>query len=72
MHKFSSHSLRHFAISRFARQSGGNLLLTSKFARHLDPSTTTIYTHVDKSEVYQIVDSLALAEVEQLKRRVGR
>lgn len=70
LHRLTTHSLRHFAITRFAKQAQGNLVLTSKFARHLEPTTTTRYINIDKKEVYEIVDSIALNEVKALKMRL--
>lgn len=52
----TTHSLRHYAISHFARQTNGNLILTSKFARHLAPSTTTTYIHTEKEELYREIE----------------
>jgi len=69
---FSSHSLRHYAITRFAKGCNGNVLLASKFARHASPETTSIYLHVERSEINAVVDSLALDEVNLLKQRVER
>jgi integrase len=71
LHRLTTHSLRHFAITRFAKQAQGNLILTSKFARHIDPSTTTTYINVDKKEIYEIVDRIAVDEVNAIKRRLG-
>jgi integrase len=56
LHLLTTHSLRHYAISRFARQTNGNLILSSKFARHLKPQTTMTYIHVDKEELYREID----------------
>jgi len=70
LHILTSHSLRHFAITRFSKQTNGNLILTSRFARHSDPSTTMIYINTDKRELYEAIDSIALADVQELKRRV--
>lgn len=56
----------------FVRQANGNLILTSRFARHVDPSTTSIYISTSKEEVYEVIDSMALDEVASLKRRVGK
>lgn len=70
LHRFTTHSLRHYAITRFGRACNGNVLLASKFARHVDPSTTTIYLNVDRKEIYSVVDSIAMSEIEALKRRV--
>lgn len=56
LHRLTTHSLRHFAISRFAEQTNGNLILSSKFARHLKPSTTMTYIHTDKGILYAEID----------------
>ena len=72
LHRLTTHSLRHYAITRFARNSNGNLLLTSKFARHVDPQTTSTYVNLDKKEVYQVIESIAVSEVELLKRKLSR
>lgn len=56
LHILTTHSLRHYAISKFARATNGNLILTSRFARHLEPSTTTTYIHTDKEELYRAID----------------
>lgn len=57
LHLLSSHSLRHYAITQFARQTNGNLLLTARFARHIEPSTTKIYIHFEKDELYREIDN---------------
>ncbi len=72
LHRLTTHSLRHYAITRFAKQANGNLILTSRFARHVDPSTTSIYISTSKQEVYDVIDSMALSEVASLKKRVGK
>ena len=72
LHRLTTHSLRHYAITRFAKQANGNLILTSRFARHVDPSTTSIYISTSKQEVYDIIDSMALSELASLKKRVGK
>lgn len=56
LHLLTSHSLRHYAISHFAKQTNGNLILTSKFARHLQPSTTTTYIHTEKEELFREIE----------------
>lgn len=71
LHRLTSHSLRHFAITRFARSSNGNLILTSKFARHSSFSSTSTYVNVDRKEVYSIIDNIAVSEVELLKRKLS-
>lgn len=59
LHRLTTHSLRHHAITKFAKQSNGNLILTSRFARHLKPETTMLYVHSDKSELYSFVEQMA-------------
>ena len=56
LHLLSTHSLRHYAITKFAKMSNGNLLLASKFARHREPHTTMTYIHTDKKELYDQID----------------
>lgn len=56
LHLLSTHSLRHYAITQFARQTNGNLLLTARFARHIEPSTTKIYIHFEKEELYREIE----------------
>ena len=52
LHRLTTHSLRHYAITRFSEQNNGNVLLTSKFARHLKPDTTMGYIHVNRKVLY--------------------
>ncbi len=52
LHRLTTHSLRHYAITRFAKQTNGNLVLTCRFARHSDPSTAMTYINTDRQELY--------------------
>lgn len=71
LHRLTSHSLRHFSITAFSRQTNGNLILTSKFARHLAPSTTMTYINTDKTELYSVIErNSILLEAIALKERV--
>ena len=56
LHLLSTHSLRHYAITRFAKGCNGNLVLTSRFARHHEPNTTMTYIAKDKDELYEQID----------------
>lgn len=58
LHRLTTHSLRHFAVTTFSKKTNGNLILTSKFARHLNPSTTLNYIHSDKSELYSFIEQM--------------
>jgi integrase len=48
LYRLTPHSLRHYAITNFARKNNGNLMLASRFARHSKVSTTMIYIHSEK------------------------
>ena len=72
-HRLTTHSLRHYAITSFAKQTNGNLVLTSRFARHSDPSTTMTYITTRKEELYKEIDStFGLSEAVGLKARLSR
>jgi integrase len=70
LHRLTTHSLRHTAITRFSRSTNGNVVLTSRFARHRDISTTSRYISTDKKELYDVIDGLAVSEVALLKKRL--
>jgi hypothetical protein len=57
LHRLTTHSLRHYAITSFAKQTNGNLVLTSRFARCSDPSTTMVYISTKKEELYKEIDN---------------
>ena len=56
LHTLTTHSFRHYAITKFAKASNGNLILTSRFARHSEPSTTTTYIHTERKELYEQIE----------------
>lgn len=56
LHRLTTHSLRHYAITRFAKQVNGNLVLASRFARHSEPSITMTYIAKDKEQLYAEID----------------
>jgi integrase len=71
LHRLTTHSLRHYAITNFSKQTNGNVVLTSRFARHSDPSTTMTYINTKKEELYKEIDSTSLTNtVEQVKQRI--
>ena len=70
LHLLTTHSLRHYAITRFARETNGNVVLASKFARHSDPSTTMQYIHTDKRELYQAIDEINTNDIDAMKKRL--
>jgi len=70
LHLLTTHSLRHFAITRFARSTNGNVVLASKFARHSDPNTTLRYIHTDKHELYEAIDNINTGDIDALKKRL--
>ena len=71
LHRLTTHSLRHYAITAFAKQINGNLVLTSRFARHSDPSTTMTYISTRKEELYSEIDNtFSLEQAKSLKRHI--
>jgi integrase len=70
LHLLTTHSLRHYAITRFARSTNGNVVLSAKFARHSDPNTTLRYIHVDKKELYSAIDEINVGDIEIMKKRL--
>jgi integrase len=70
LHRLSSHSLRHYAITKFARETK-DLVLASRYARHASPDTTMTYISTDKSQLYQAIEQTSsLKEAILLKGRV--
>ena len=51
------HALRHTAVTNVYRASR-DLFLAQRFARHVSPLTTTVYTHPSDEEMYQRVRGL--------------
>ena len=70
LHRLSPHSLRHYAITNFARKNNGNVLLASKFARHSSLATTMIYIHSEKDELYSGIERAQDNELLERIRRV--
>ena len=68
LHRLTTHSLRHYAITSFSKQTNGNVVLTSRFARHASPETTMIYISTKKEELYKEMDGItAIDSIEKLK-----
>ena len=68
LHRLTTHSLRHYAITHFAKSTNGNIVLASRFARHADPSTTMRYIAKDKDELYKNIDFAFSDKITPLKR----
>jgi integrase len=51
------HALRHTAVTNVYRASR-DLFLAQRFARHVSPLTTTVYTHPGDEELYKGVRHL--------------
>ena len=56
LHRLTTHSLRHYAVTKFAKSTNGNIVLTSRFARHLSPTTTMRYVAKDKEDLYRSIE----------------
>ena len=57
LYRLSTHSLRHYAITRFSKANNGNVVLTSRYARHASPTTTMRYIAKDHEQLYKEIDS---------------
>jgi integrase len=55
LHRLTTHSLRHYAITNFSKKNNGNVVLTSRFARHHKIETTMTYIHTEKEELYRSI-----------------
>jgi site-specific recombinase XerC len=51
------HALRHTAVTNVYRASR-DLFLAQRFARHVSPLTTTVYTHPSDQELWQRIRGL--------------
>jgi len=69
LHRLTTHSLRHYAVTNFARKNNGNVVLTSKFARHTSLETTMIYIHTEKDELNR---GMMLAQDDGILEKVRR
>ncbi|MFH2023827.1 MAG: site-specific integrase [Candidatus Micrarchaeota archaeon] len=69
LHRLSTHSLRHYAVTNFSKKNNGNVVLTSKFARHSRIETTMIYIHTGKDELQR---SVSLAQENGIFSRVKK
>jgi integrase len=71
LHRLTTHSLRHYAITRFTKATNGNVVLASRFARHSNPSITMRYISKDKKELYENIEDAfnegLLNRIERLK-----
>ena len=57
LYRLSTHSLRHYAITRFSKSNNGNVVLTSRYARHASPTTTMRYIAKDNEQLYSEIDN---------------
>ncbi len=69
LHRLTTHSLRHYAITNFSKKNNGNVVLTSKFARHHRVETTMTYIHTGKEELYR---SIAMAQEDGFLVKIKR
>lgn len=57
-HRYTFHELRHTAISNVYAETGGNLRLAQRVARHADINTTTRYEHASDDQMAKAVKKL--------------
>ena len=55
--RLTTHSLRHYGITRFNRAVHGDIILTQKYARHSEISSTQTYIYTSKDELYSAIDT---------------
>ncbi len=67
LHRLTTHSLRHYAITHFAKSTNGNIVLASRFARHSSPQTTMRYIAQDKDDLYKNIDFAFTDKITPLK-----
>ncbi len=68
LYRLSTHSLRHYAITRFSKSNNGNVVLTSRFARHSRPDVTMTYISKDTEELYKEID-LAFMPIKEIYQK---
>ena len=69
--RLSTHSLRHYAITRFAKSTNGNVVLTSRFARHSRPDVTMTYISKDNEQLYKEID-LAFMPLKEMYQKLTK
>ena len=70
--RLTTHSLRHYAITNFAKKNNGNVVLANKFARHLRLQTTMTYIYTSKDELYRSIERAQDNELlERIKKMQG-
>ncbi len=56
LYRLTTHSLRHYAITHFAKATNGNVVQACRFARHSKPETTMRYIDRDNEELFTNID----------------
>ena len=56
LHRLTTHSLRHYAITHFAKSTNGNVVLSARFARHSNPATTMRYIAKDNEDLFKNIE----------------
>ncbi len=73
LYRITTHSLRHYAITRFAKSTNGNVVLASRFARHSNPIITMRYIAKDNEQLYREIDgAFGLGQAIALKRGISK
>ncbi|MCL5092304.1 MAG: site-specific integrase [Candidatus Marsarchaeota archaeon] len=57
LYRLTTHSLRHFGITTFNKAVSGDIILTKAFARHREISSTQVYVHTSKEELYNAIEN---------------
>ncbi len=72
LHRLTTHSLRHYAITRFSKANNGNIVLTCRYARHASPTTTIRYIAKDNEQLYKEIDNIFSDHVIQNVRTLSK
>jgi integrase len=67
LHRLTTHSLRHYAITNFSKKNNDNVVLTARFARHQMIQTTMTNIHTGKEELYR---SIVMAQKDGILEKV--
>jgi integrase len=69
LYRITTHSLRHYAITKFAKATNGNVVLTSRFARHASPIITMRHIAKDNIQLYSEIENAFLEDrINKLKK----
>ncbi len=72
LYRLTTHSLRHYAITHFAKATNGNVVLASRFARHSKPDMTMRYINRDNEELFRNIDYAFASNLNTIKTSLSK